>query len=150
MTEVALYIPQKRYVTVEYTDPTVEGGLVPIKVRMRSDISARESDAMAIAPDDTRLIPDIWDLVAPYVIDWNVGDPETGTKAPPPAEGGGKQFDLIPNDIFWRIYNDLRRKSVGLLDAKRIAPDSSKPSNDTAGNAGAGSTKAKRSNAKAS
>lgn len=149
MAEIALYVPQKRYVTVEYTDPTVEEGLVPIQVRMRSDLTVRESDALAIEKDDKRLTPDIWELVAPYVIDWNVGD-EEGNKAPPPAEGGGQQFDLIPNGIFWRIYDDLRRKSVGLLDAKRIAPDSSKPSNDTAGNAGAGSTKAKRSNAKAS
>lgn len=143
MPEVALYIPQKRYVTVEYTDPTVEGGLVPIQVRMRSDLSVRESDALALEPEDKRLTPDIWELVAPYVIDWNVGD-EEGNKAPPPAEGGGKQFDLIPNDIFWRIYNDLRRKSVGLLDAKRIAPDSSPTSNDTDEKSGAGTTKRKR------
>lgn len=123
MTDRPRYVPQKRYVWVEYTDPDMGEDAPAIHLYMRSDITTFESDELKVEEDDKREVPVFWEMVAPYVKDWNLDD-EDGNPIPPPAEAGGMQFNYIPNSIFWRIYRDLRWNSVGKLDAKRMAPGS--------------------------
>lgn len=120
------FSPFKRFLWVEYTDPSFPD--MPFRVKMRSDLTFAEADKLTY--DKDTLTTDCWEIFAPHVVDWNLDD-EEGNPLPSPAAAGGGQFNYLPNGIFWRMWNDLKFRSSGELQAKRLVPDSSKPSSNT-------------------
>lgn len=70
-------------------------------------------------------LPDefVWDRLAPFVLDWSVGERVNGkaVKIAPPAEAGGKQFELISPDYVRKLLADLRFRSTGKVDTDFLA-----------------------------
>lgn len=74
---------------------------------------------------------EVWEQIAPFVLDWNVDDAD-GNPTPPPSEAGGKQFDSISNAQFWQIFTHVKFHSGGVVEAKPWTP--SKPTDGIDGN----------------
>lgn len=127
----ALYVPQQRYVWAEYVEDDAEADAVAFRARIRSNLTFGEVETMVL--DKEQPITDAWEMLAPYVVDWNLADAD-GTAVPAPATGGGQQFRFIPNGLFWQIFGDLKFRSMGHVDAKRLAPSKATGSTDGATN----------------
>lgn len=126
---------QKTYIDREYkTDSILEDGssVPPYIFRMQSDLRERDTEKFVFKSDT--LTTDVWEIMAPYVVAWNVDD-DDGEPVPPPAEAGGRQFNWVPNQIFWQFFNDIKFRSSGTVDSK-----SWKPSATTADGSSDGST----------
>jgi hypothetical protein len=104
----------------------------PYIFRMRSDLRQDDTDKFVFKPET--LTTEVWETMAPYVVDWNVDDND-GNPVPPPAEAGGQQFNWVPIQIFWQFFNDIKFRSSGTVDSK-----SWKPSASTDGHSSNGST----------
>ena len=123
---------QATYAWREYHTQSDGEDVVPYLLRVRSDIRQRDADQFVFTAD--ALMTDVWNTMAPYVVDWNVDD-DDGNPVPPPAEAGGQQFDYLPNQVFWAFFNDLKFRSSGTVDSKPW-----KPSASTDGSTSDGST----------
>lgn len=114
------YIPQMRYDEVEYVETDAPEGAPTFWAKVRASLTPPEINAL-VWENDTPL-EDVWALFAPYVVEWNVAEFDAKGKpveVPPPAEGGGKQFEYIPNGVFWQLATDIKVRSLGKLDPKR-------------------------------
>lgn len=127
-------MPQKQFAWMEYTNPDDDEDSAPFLARVRTDLSIRETNTLTFQPDTP--VPDIWEAVAPFVVDWNLGD-EDGNAISPPADAGGMQFDYLNNTLFWELFRDIKFRSGGTVEAKRLTP-----SRPTVPNDGASSTSA--------
>lgn len=59
---------------------------------------------------------DVWERLAPFVLNWSVGERDAKGNAhpvPPPAEGGPDQFRLIHPSYVAKLLADLRYRSAG-------------------------------------
>lgn len=63
-------------------------------------------------------VKDLWGVLAPYVLDWSVGELVDGKKVPvpAPAEGGGGQFEYIAEEFTTKIFVHLWTRSQGDVD----------------------------------
>ena len=109
------FVAQNRYVWMDYTDPD-QPDAPPFRVYVRADLTFGESNTLVITNETP--MTEAWDIMAPFVKDWNLDLPD-GEPVPPPAEAGGKQFDYLPNGIFWKMWGDLKFRSSGTLESKR-------------------------------
>lgn len=96
---------------------TTEGGDAALVVKVRADLTFGETNTLVFAIGDKTA--DQWDKLAPFVVDWNLVDAEDKA-VPPPAEAGGKVFELIPNEFFWLLWNTLKKESSGIIDSKSL------------------------------
>lgn len=109
------FVAQNRYVWMDYTDPD-QPDAPPLRVKQRADLTFAESNTLTFT--DKTPMPEVWDILAPFVVDWNIDD-VNGKPVPPPAEAGGGQFDYLPNGLFWLIWRELKFRSTGNVESKR-------------------------------
>lgn len=96
----------------------------PIKQRLREENLARnEADRFTDAQIDRQAsleveIQDLWDVMAPFVLAWSVGEVVDGkpVPVPPPSEAGGQQFRHIHDSFTGRIWLHLWTRSQGDVD----------------------------------
>lgn len=117
------YTPQSHYVWMAYSDPDAPDN-PPLRIKVRAALSFRERNEMVFENDTPMTV--VWDMLAPYVVDWNYDDID-GEPLPPPSEEGGRQFDYVTNGTFWKIWSDLMTRSSGAVQSKRLAPDGLTP-----------------------
>lgn len=115
------YSAKSRYAWIEVRDKDAEDDAPPLLVRIRSELTVAEANTLVF--DKDTLVTAVWEMVAPYVIDWNVDD-EDGNPVPAPAIAGGGQFDQVNNGFFWQIFAYLKLQSGGQVDVKRWTPSS--------------------------
>lgn len=79
----------------------------------------------------------VWDAIAPYVLDWSVGERIDGkpVKIDPPAVAGGQQLALISESHVIRIINTLMVRSEGNVEVSFL--DKSKRTPKPTGNGNA-------------
>lgn len=123
------FVPQQRFAWVEYFDPEQPDN-PPMRCRVRADLSFGEANTLTFDKDGKTPMPEVWEKLAPFVVDWNLDDID-GNPIPAPAEAGGMQFDYVPMSIFWKIWNDLKWRSSGTVESKRLSGAASSP--ETAG-----------------
>lgn len=111
------FVPHERWLWMDYFDPERPDD-PPLRCEVRADLTFSESNSLSFDADDNPPMTDIWDMLAPFVRDWNLDD-ATGKPIPAPAEAGGGQFDYLPLAMFWRIWRDLKFRSSGDVDSKR-------------------------------
>ena len=66
----------------------------------------------------------VWPLFAPYVVDWNLKALDAKGKVvdiDPPSVGGPDQFQYIPTALFWELVMDIKLRSTGKIDPKRLS-----------------------------
>lgn len=64
-------------------------------------------------------VEDMWGVMAPYVLDWSVGELVDGKTIPvdPPAKAGAQQFKYIAEEFTSRIFIHLWTRSQGDVEA---------------------------------
>lgn len=117
------YTPQNQHVWIAYSDPDAPDN-PPLRVKVRAALTFHEANTL-VWKEGTP-VPEVWDLMAPHVVDWNYDGPD-GEPLDPPAEAGGMQFDYVPNGIFWKMVFELKARSSGIVQSKRLAPDGLTP-----------------------
>lgn len=145
-TETPLYIPGEQVQTIYFTKPGgkdpdtgEEREIVMLWMDVKADLTFDERRRLFWDESD---LPDkldehgepvigkdgkpeklpksqeeIWELLAPFVLDWSVGERIKGkeVKVDPPAVAGGKQFGLIAEQYVIELMRDLRFRSTGAV-----------------------------------
>lgn len=115
-----LYIPSQRYKWLEYEESGAEDEPT-IRIKVRSSLTVSEFESIALEADTPMV--EAYDLYAPYVVEWNVAEIDDNgdvQAVPAPAEGGGEMFRHIPQPLFVRIAQDMRRLVVRPVDPKLL------------------------------
>lgn len=151
--DIGLYIPDEQTATILFTkkgdiDPeTGEAAEVTVMwMEVKADLTfddrqrlfwneeelpQRRDEAGELVFDkngkpvrDPRPDEEVWDVLAPFVLDWSVGQKDAKGKAvkvPPPAEAGGEQFGLINPTYVAKLLSDLRFRSSGKVSTDFLA-----------------------------
>lgn len=120
--DLSQYREAKHYVWREIDREDQE----PLRVKLL-DLSIRQTNAIPWA--GSMLLREIFDHIAPYVVEWNfqAEDIETGetVDVPPPAVLGGEVFELLPNPVGTAIAMWLKTPwAMKAADAKKASTPS--------------------------
>lgn len=106
VVQIQGYRRAPRYEEIEYRPDELPEDQEGLKVTIRSNLTFAEVDEI---PYGLKVkFADIWPVIAPYVIAWNVmgENVETGEwePVPPPAEAGVSSFDALEDvEALWLI-----------------------------------------------
>ena len=92
----------------------------PYLLEVRKDLTFEEADTLQFDIKNMPAMPVLWDILAPFVRDWNLDDAD-GEPIPAPKEAGGQQFNFLPMGVFWKCWSDLKWRSSGALESKRYS-----------------------------
>ena len=117
------YLPSEQFAEVEFRAKGQEGAST-IKVKVRTDLTNDEIEALPKIPDTNAKMSDHWAQIAPLVLGWNVQHrAEDGVvyDVVPPAEAGPAAFKYIPNPLFWQINAAIIGRVYERVDPKPSA-----------------------------
>lgn len=123
------YNPFERYEWVEYVEDDADPDATPFRARIRSNLTHAEVENLVWDSKDEEgkdiLIEDaVWPLFAPFVVDWNlqgINDAGEVVEIESPSVGGPQQFRYIPIALFWALTRDIKIRSTGRIDPKRLS-----------------------------
>ena len=105
--------PRYRDVTCDWFD--VEEGEEPFTATIRTNLTWGDVEAMPVPKEAT--FAEIWDAMAPHVVEWNLvaENIESGQvePVPPPAEAGPEVFKALENPLSIWLYNEVRFAHLG-------------------------------------
>lgn len=121
--------PRYRDVTCDWFD--LEDGEEPLKATIRTNLTFAQLEE--IPSGDHVTFPEVWEVIYPYVVAWNVlaEDESTGdiVPVPPPAEAGPEVAKLLDAQMSLWLITQVRMAHLGGAERK----NGSAPSGGTSG-----------------
>jgi hypothetical protein len=147
-----LYIPRQQTKTIWFMKEGDESDQVELSVTIRADLLNDELETLVWPTKDDDGEPivieidDVRERIAPFILDWNVGELRDGkpVKADPPAVAGGEALEAIADAYTWRLLTEIKMHNLGVVKpaflpkSKRLekpTPDGSVTAMTTSGKA---------------
>lgn len=115
------YLPSAQFAEVEFRAKGAPDDAPTIKVKIRTDITNDDIDALTKIPESGATVSDHWAQIAPLVLGWNVQHrAEDGVvyDVVAPAEAGPEVFRFIPTPLFWQINSAIIGRTYERVDPK--------------------------------
>lgn len=137
------FISRPRYREVECDWFELEDGEVPFTATIRTNLTFAQLEE--IPSGDNATFPEVWEVIHPYVIAWNLmaEDASTGeiVEVPPPAEAGPDVAKMLDAQMSLWLIAQVRMAHLGGIDRnEKVGGDrknGSTPSGSTPGPVGA-------------